>query len=291
VKVAYLLVTTAWLVGAQTPGAAQDAAKQPAAPAAVAPVTVYGNCNSCNTCNTCNSCDSGCGFLQRCRDFCSRLFSSNSCNSCGNSCYSCNTCAQPVYQPAPTCCAPAPSCYSGCGSSCFSGCGHSWFSGWGHSCFSGCNTCSTGCNTCSTGCSTCNTGCSSCGSGCGLWSAHGGCCGNDGCGGGFLQRCRDFCARLCHRDDCCNTCNTCNTGYAGSVIVAPKGAETIPPPAPGKDKPAQPMPGGKTGGGEPPQTQIQIINPAYPSALTPNLETPPAPPAVAPGVINQGRPF
>ena len=81
-KVAYLLVTTAWLVGAQ-PGAAQDAAKQPAAaPAvAVAPVTVYGSSCGCNTgCSSCgcNTCDSGCGcggFLQRCRDFCGRLFS------------------------------------------------------------------------------------------------------------------------------------------------------------------------------------------------------------------------
>src|SRR5579862_600462 len=86
VKVAYLLVTTAWLVGAQT-GAAQEAVKQPvqpAQPAAVAPVTVYGGSGSCG-CNTC--CDSGCGggFLQRCRDFCGRLFS-HGCNTCGSSC-------------------------------------------------------------------------------------------------------------------------------------------------------------------------------------------------------------
>src|SRR5208282_4540031 len=41
VKVAYLLVTTAWLVGAQTPQATQDkdAVKQAAPAAAVAPVT------------------------------------------------------------------------------------------------------------------------------------------------------------------------------------------------------------------------------------------------------------
>jgi hypothetical protein len=75
-------------------------------------------------------------------------------------------------------------------------------------------------------------------------------------------------------------------------VIAPKGAETIPPPAPGKDKPAQPLPGGKVGGGEPPQTQIQIINPLSPSSIqAPTLDTPPAPPAIGPAGLNPGRPF
>jgi len=291
VKVAYLLVTTAWLVGAQTPGAPGDKdAKQPA-PAAVtvAPVTA---CTSCNSCSSCNSCDSGCGgFLQRCRDFCSQLFSGHGCASCGGTC---GSSCQPACAPAPcptSCCTSTPSCSSGCGGlfgGCSSGCGGLFggcssgcgglFGGWGHSCFSGCgSTCSTGC-----GCA------SSCG---GLWSGHGGCCGSDGCGGGFLQGCRDFLQRLCHHDDCCTT--GCSTGCTScGTVVAPKGAETIPPPAGGKEKPAQPMPGGKAGGGEPPQAQFQIINPLSPGAVqTPNLEAPPAPPALGPAGLTPGRPF
>ena len=52
------------------------------------------------------------------------------------------------------------------------------------------------------------------------------------------------------------------------------------------------MPGGKVGGGEPPQTQIQIINPLSPGNFqAPGLETPPAPPVIGPAGLNPGRPF
>jgi hypothetical protein len=125
--------------------------------------------------------------------------------------------------------------------------------------------------------------------------SHGGCGGcntcDSGCGGGFLDRCRDFFGRLCnHGNDCgCNTCNSC--GSAG--VIAPKAGETIPPPA-GKDAaPAKQMPKDKAI--EPPQTQpspFQIINPVTPApAVTPSLDMPPAPPAINPATTNGGRPF
>jgi hypothetical protein len=48
----------------------------------------------------------------------------------------------------------------------------------------------------------------------------------------------------------------------------------------------------KAGGGEPPQTQIQIINPLSPNTFqAPNLEAPSAPPAIGPSGLTPGRPF
>jgi len=109
VNAAFLLVTTAWLAGAD-PVAAPAA---PAAPATAAPAVV--SSSSCNSCGSCGDacCDSGhtlCGRLKG-------LFASHRHDSCG----SCETCAAPAPKccapaPKPCCPAPAPACNS-CGTS------------------------------------------------------------------------------------------------------------------------------------------------------------------------------
>jgi hypothetical protein len=194
----------------------------------------------------------------------------------------------PVVQPAPY--GNAGGC--GCNSGCDSGCGSNWFGRCkeklgglfhrGGDC--GCNS---GCNSCGST--------PSCFSGGGhSWMSHssGGCGCNSGCdsgcGGGFLGRCKEKLGGLFHRGGCgCDSgCNSCG---GGSVFgVPPPGGEKIPPP--GGD-PGKKMPGGP--GGEPPSKQVQLI-PGQPAPIqtpAPNLETPPAAPAIVPPAPIQERPF
>jgi hypothetical protein len=146
VKVAYLLVTTVCLMGAQQPTGPKDGVKDTTPPKVVQPAPVSGDCG-CNSCNTCDSCGSSC--WDRFKSFCSGLCRRNSCDSCGSTCgSSCGGCAT-----------ARPSCFSGCAAQ-------------------SCNTCNTGCNdSCGCGsshrfrdfcrglfhrndcCDTCNSGC------------------------------------------------------------------------------------------------------------------------------------
>jgi hypothetical protein len=231
VKVAYVLVTTAFLMGAQPPGqkdGPKDGAKDSGAPKVVVqPAPVSGDCG----CNSCNTCDTGSGGWCRFREFCSGLCRRH--DSCG--------------------------CDNGCGSNCGGGlCG-----GWHRpSCFGGGGGC--GCAAQTNTCNTCNDNC--------------------GCGGGFAQRCRDFCGRLFHRNDCCDTCNNGCNGYGGAVRT-----EQIPPPKDGT--PPKEMPKGP-GGGEPPQKQVQNYNSGQPLPVpAPTFDAPPAAPAITPANPNQERPF
>jgi hypothetical protein len=215
VKVAYLLVTTAWLVGAQaacaqtTPAIGGGDKKDPPIKKEVipAPVTVYGDCGG-------GCCESGGGFWSRCRG----LFHRNDCDSCSSSC------CQSV---RPTCCQPTTTC-------CQSTCAPRGCSGW------------------TSGCGSSNT------------------CG-DGCGGGFWSRCRQYCGRLFHRNDCCDSCGSGGPGYKG---------ETIPPP---KEDPAKKMPGGK---------EVLNINPLNPAPVpAPALDSAPPAPAITPARPGDERPF
>jgi len=216
VKVAYLLVTTVCLMGAQPPTGSKDGDKGGTPPKVIqpAPVVATGDCG----CNSCNTCDSGCGssYWGRFKSFCSGLCHRNSCDSCGSTCASS--------------CAPArPSCFSGCQTQ------------------------------------TCNTGC------------------NDSCGCGSSHRFKEFCGRLFHRNECCDTCNS---GCGGGTVIVPKGAEQIPPPKDGA--PPKEMPKG----GEPPQKQAQIFNQGQPLPVpAPTFDAPPAAPAITPATPNQERPF
>jgi len=149
-----LLVTSAWLVGAQTPGPGdKDKKVEPIPAPKVTPAPVYdggfgggygggyggGGCNS--GCNSCNTCDSGCGhssFLSRCRG----LFSRGS-----HGCDSCNTCGggQSWSYGGGSC-----GCDSGCGHSSFLSRCRGLFSRGGHGGDS-CDTCGSGCNGCGSG--------------------------------------------------------------------------------------------------------------------------------------------
>jgi hypothetical protein len=231
VKVAYLLVTTACLLGAQAPGgppsgggAVGPGGTPPKAgpvvpgPVSPTPVAPAGDCG-CNN----NTCDNGCGSSGwgRFKEFCSGLCRRHdSCDSCGG----CAT-ARPS-------CFTAPSC--------------------------GCKTQSApSCNTC-----------------------------NEGCGTSCCQRIKEYCGKLFHRNhDCCDTCNSC-----GGTVIVPKGAEPIPAPKDGTSPPKE-MPKGP-GAGEPPQKQVQIINPAHPLPVpAPTFDAPPAAPAITPANPTQERPF
>jgi hypothetical protein len=146
VNAAFLLVTTAWLTGADpAPAPAMTPAPAMAAPAPV----VVGGGNSCGSCGT-SSCDSGCGCG---RHHFRGLFARH--HGCG-----CDTCAAPAPTccapapapaPAPCCAAPAPTCESGCG------CGHRHGGLLSGLCrhHRGCG-CETACNSCG-GCDGCGT--------------------------------------------------------------------------------------------------------------------------------------
>jgi hypothetical protein len=156
VKVAYLLVTTAWLVGAQavcaqtTPAIGGGDKKDPQVKKEVipAPVTVSGDCGG-------GCCDSGCGggFFSRCRS----LFHRNDCDS---------SCCQPVQQ---TCCQPT------CASR---GCGGWAHGGWGSG--GGCG------NTCGDGCG--GGFFSRCRGFCGRLFQRNDCCCDSGCSGGVSSK-------------------------------------------------------------------------------------------------------
>ena len=111
---------------------------------------------------------------------------------------------------------------------------------------------------------------------------------DSGCGSNWFGRCKEKLGGLFHRGGCgCDSgCNSCG---GGSVFgVPPPGGEKIPPP--GGD-PGTKMPGGP--GGEPPSKQVQLI-PGQPAPIqtpAPNLETPPAAPAIVPPAPIQERPF
>lgn len=119
-KVAYLLVTTAWLTGAQVPGATGGAPKIDAVPiqtpqtvAPIAPTTMpYGGDCGCNSCSSCDSC--GGGFFSKCKEGFGKLFKKHGCG--------CDTCQAP----ACTSCQAAPAC-SSC-NTCDTGCGGGFFS-------------------------------------------------------------------------------------------------------------------------------------------------------------------
>jgi hypothetical protein len=166
VNAAFLLVTTAWLAGADAaPGAAPAPATVVAAPVAA---PVVGSCG-CGTSCGCECCEEG--WFARFRRRCGGMFNHH--NECG--CETCNTCA-----PAPTCCAPAKTW----GNCCESGCGHAWGHRWKSSCESSCDC---GCEDHSWGHRLrgwfhrgggCETECG-CGGGCAS-----GCCGGGGVVGG-----------------------------------------------------------------------------------------------------------
>lgn len=245
---AFLLVTTAWLAGADAaPAAAPPAPAAPAAgPAVIAPIAPGGSCQGagCNTCggdcgSCCDSCcDSGCGkqgLLSRLRGLCHR----NKCDDC------CDTC-QPACAPVATCntcntCNTCDTCDSGCGRK------HRFHRNKGNDC-----------------CNTCEVSCGSCGS-CGDT-----CC-DDGCGKqGFFARLR---AR-CHRnkcDDCCNSCdsgcgNGCGAAVGAPAYGAPGALMPKAEPIPAPKEPAKKMPSEKT-------DQTSIIPEAPKATLSVETET------------------
>lgn len=245
-KVAYLLVTTACLMGAQQPtgpvggpGAPGGAPPKMVTPAPIAPGSVTpapvapiagGDCG-CSSCNTCDSCGSS-SYWTKFKGFCGGLFHRNSCDSCGSTCAA----------PCSTCAVAKPSCFSGCA----------------------------------------QPSCSTCGNA--NWSC------NESCGCGSGHRFKELWGRMFNRhNDCeCNTCSSCGGGYGSSVsggtVIVPKGAESIPAP---KDGPPKQMPSG-----EPPQKQVQILNPSQPLPVpAPTFDAPPAAPAISPAIPSQERPF
>jgi hypothetical protein len=100
VNAAFLLVTTAWLAGADPAVAPAAPAAKPAAPVVVTPAPVVAapadSCSSCGSPATCDSCEPKHHHTFK------GLFSG--CHK--KSCETCGTCA-PAPAPAP-CCAPAP---------------------------------------------------------------------------------------------------------------------------------------------------------------------------------------
>jgi len=104
VNVSYLLVTTAWLAGAQPGPAALQDAKDKAAPPKV---VVHGSSDACCQPSCCDD-----NWRHRLRDRCRGLFSRR-----GNDC--CDPCPKPqpcCERPRPVCCTPAP--VSCCNDSC-----------------------------------------------------------------------------------------------------------------------------------------------------------------------------
>jgi hypothetical protein len=204
VNAAFLMLTTAWLAGADP---------VPVAPAPAAPVVANGSCcgggSGCGGAADCG-CDDGCG---RRPGFFARLFAkkSNDCGcetscqpSCQSSCDSCDSGrgkrakrsrGSDCCESAPTCCAPAPAASTCCDDPCAGRSGRRGllarlFSKRGGDCG-----CDSGCN-------------SGCGTGCG-----GAAVGGSGCGG-------------------------------TNVITTPPtpGGSTPPPEAAPQPKPANPMP-------------------------------------------------
>jgi hypothetical protein len=156
VNAAFLLVTSAMLVG--QPGGAD---KKPAPPAAVAPAPVVST--GCGA--GCGSCQDACGcesFGHKLRDKFRGLFARKCCDTCDTckpapapTCSTCDSCPKAwtwhkrCHEPACTTCAPAPKTCDTCNSSC--GCGsHAFFErlreGFRRK-DCGCDSCSTG-NSC-----------------------------------------------------------------------------------------------------------------------------------------------
>src|SRR5262245_21729813 len=173
VNAAYLLLTSAWMAGADP---------APAAPAAAAPVVSTGSC--CGGCST--SCGNDCcrpSLFDRLRSWGRR---NNCCDSGCNRCNTCNTGCHTHHHascctPAPTCCAPVQSC-------CDNGCRSRFSFNWGRN-----NCCDNGCghhHKCHDSCNTCN----SCG--------H-----NDCCRTSLFDRLRSSWG---HRNNCCDSgCGGC----------------------------------------------------------------------------------
>jgi hypothetical protein len=162
VNAAFLLVTSAMLVGQAGGGD-----KKPAPPAAVAPAPVVSTgCGAgCGGCQDACGCDS---FGHKLRDRLRGLFNRNSCDTCDTckpahtchshkSCDSCDSCPKAwtwqrrCHEPACNTCAPAPKACDTCSSSC--GCGSHAFldrlrEGFRRNkCCDSCNTCGSACGT------------------------------------------------------------------------------------------------------------------------------------------------
>jgi hypothetical protein len=149
VNAAYLLLTSAWLAGA-------DAAPAAPAPAASTPVVASGSC--CGNSGGCSSCADSCGCEKvKFWDKWKGKFHKNDCGcqptcGCAAPAPTCG-CAAPVHHvhAAPSCgCAPAPSC------GCDDGCGKVRL--WDRMKAKFHKDCG-----CESSCSTCGGGCSSCG--------------------------------------------------------------------------------------------------------------------------------
>jgi hypothetical protein len=147
VNAAFLLVTTAWLAGADTGAPAS-------APAAPATSSCCGGCNDC--CNSCcydNCCESWWGRFRRFfhNDCCYDSCCSSGCGYSGCGYSHCNSCYSHNYS-------SCNSCYSSCNSCCNDCCDSCCDSLWGrmrrwfhrdccdYGC--GCNSCYSGCNSC-----------------------------------------------------------------------------------------------------------------------------------------------
>ncbi|MBX7105353.1 MAG: hypothetical protein K1X57_14815 [Gemmataceae bacterium] len=199
---AYLLLTSAWMAGA-------DAA--PVAPAAAAPVVSTGACCGGGCATSCDPCANHCGpsLLDRVR---ARFHRNDCCDSGCNAPVVHHKCCTPA--PAPTCCTPVKTCAPAC------------------------NTCQPACDPCrpkfqmpkfnfnfhrnNDCCNTCNTGCSA-----PVVRHDCGC--NDSCRPSLLDRLR---SRF-HRNDCCDTgCNTGCNGGCGSVGTATPAPAAAPVEAP-----------------------------------------------------------
>jgi hypothetical protein len=209
VNAAFLLVTTAWLAGADTAAPAAKPAPLPAAaPVATAPVvsTADGNCGgSCGGGCGESCCESGPSFFERLK----ARFHHNSCG-CETSCG----------------CGATQSYTGGCG--CESGCGggHRFFSGGFH----GSSSC--GCGTTST-CGSCGTS-----SDCGCESG----CGHHG--GGLFSRLFHHRSEECG----CGGDTGCGCGSYGGSSVGAYGAPVVTPVPTGTTAPkVEPIPAPKDG--------------------------------------------
>ena len=124
---ALLLVTSAWLAGA-------DPAPPPASPAPAPAAASACGCNSCNSCNTCCEEESWWSRLR------GRFHRHDEC------CDTCNTCAKPVHT-CQTCATPAPCGCDSCEHESFRDRLRGWFSRFHRHDDCGCG-CDTGCNSC-----------------------------------------------------------------------------------------------------------------------------------------------
>lgn len=242
---AFLLVTTAWLAGADAPVAKPAPAPAPA----VAPAACGASCGSC--CNDCGSCcEDKPGLFAR---LCARFKKNDCCDSCcaPTPCCKPTTCCAPAPVCKPACC-PAPTCNDCCEKEGFFKrlCGKFKKNDCCDSCAP---TCCAPAPVCKPVCpAPCVTSCNSC---------CDSCCEKEG----FFKKLRG----KFRKHDCCDSCDSCNScgGCVGGACGAPGAPMKAPEQIPAPKEPAKKMPN------EEPMKPVSAIEPAPKATLTVETET------------------